>query len=36
MADKKVLHNDIKPDNIAFDGKRFKILDFNCAVELNN
>lgn len=33
IHDKNILHNDIKPDNIMFDGKNIKLIDFEFAVD---
>ena len=33
IHNKKILHNDIKPDNIMFDGKHIKLIDFEFAVD---
>lgn len=31
-----VIHHDISPDNILFDGERFYLIDFGVSVDLNN
>ena len=36
LLDSKVVHSDIKPQNMLYDGENVKLIDFNASVYLGN